>query len=369
MSFARSTGHLLITTRGARVTPQRSALSIIGPGTLPVSPWTSRRDQRRCFHWPAAIESSVHAASDSLIALNSTLGLPWYLAIPAMAMAVNLTVRLPLQAYSRSIIRKQMEALPFLRSWQFRHVAMHDRPTAEKQIRRSMSRIFKERGCGAWKTWAPVFSLPFWLVIPEALRRMTDLSGGFLAWLINWGNRKKDLATIDPSPVKDFEGSPSMLQEPSELVDTATSTLHAAGPNIDHGLATGGALWFPDLSVADPYAILPMVLAGSMIYGILPKSSAHRRAVFNLKPLPNESAIPFSAWKLRLLRALVVATAGFGFVTLQLPCAMVLYWTCSSLFSVSLNHFLLDRLMPLEQNRFPPCKTRPPTFLNFESKK
>lgn len=32
-------------------------------------------------------------------------------------------------------------------------------------------------------------------------------------------------------------------------------------------MITGGALWFPDLTVADPYYLLPVTLAGAMFIG------------------------------------------------------------------------------------------------------
>ena len=36
-----------------------------------------------------------------------------------------------------------------------------------------------------------------------------------------------------------------------------------ARTNDPHGFAQGGALWFPDLTVADPYYILPVVTGGT----------------------------------------------------------------------------------------------------------
>ena len=46
------------------------------------------------------------------------------------------------------------------------------------------------------------------------------------------------------------------------LADLAAMLLLQAG-QLGAGFAQGGALWFPDLTVADPYYILPVVTGGT----------------------------------------------------------------------------------------------------------
>lgn len=347
MSFARSTGRLLTTTAcGRRITPhQFSSLSIIRPGSLRSQPPSLPGVQRRHLHWTAAIEGTVQFAHDSLITLNTTIGLPWYLTIPVAALGVSLFIRLPLQLYARRTTLKQSSLLPFLQAWRWRHAAMHDESTSMKQFHKSSKRIFRERGCQSWKLWAPFLGLPAWLIVPEALRRMSGMPGGIISW-VTGGAERAQAEGIPPGFVPDTPG----------LLDTSATTLQT-GDSIVQSLATGGTLWFPDLTAADPWMLLPAALCGLMVYNILPQTAAQRRILFNLSRDSAEVAAqtPAGLRRLRFSRFLLATAFGFMFITQYLPTAMLLYWVSSSAWT-SLTYLVLDAVMPIKNNHLPVCK-------------
>ena len=124
-----------------------------------------------------------------------------------------------------------------------------------------------------------------------------------------------------------------------EAVDGATGveTLPQTISNVpvDVSFKTEGMLWFPDLLVPDPHALLSVLLTASIWANVAYLQHKNQRA--NVEP---------SRWRERLTRTLYVVGAGAGFATVQLPSAMLVYWISSSASALLLNVFL-DRSRPL----------------------
>ncbi|KAI9852864.1 MAG: hypothetical protein M1838_004423 [Thelocarpon superellum] len=139
--------------------------------------------------------------------------------------------------------------------------------------------------------------------------------------------------------------TPTTIGEESDRVSTLEALRNLRSVPIEEALATEGALWFPNLLVPDPQLILPFVLSGTLLANIILASSSRR----------NSDTAP-SSFQRRVSNALKILALAIGPATLNLPAAMLVYWTSSSLFSVAQNS-LLDRAMPL-QPPVKPCKPR-----------
>ena len=107
------------------------------------------------------------------------------------------------------------------------------------------------------------------------------------------------------------------------------------GPFVD-GLANGGALWFQDLSVADPYYILPVLASGSFLLTV--ELGAEMPNVQQQNTMKNVMR--------GLAAVMLVATYSF-------PSSVFMYWITSNTFS--LGQSMLFRL-PAVKNAlgFPP---------------
>ncbi|KAL2759731.1 hypothetical protein ACRALDRAFT_2062354, partial [Sodiomyces alcalophilus JCM 7366] len=232
---------------------------------------------------------------------HATTGLPWYLTIPLFALGVNLTVRLPLQIYSRKIILGRSQLQPFLGSWtEFHKIRRQDRGARAVHTMKSHRRIFKDRGLQIWKAWAPTLSIVPWLLVTDATRRMTGAGGGLIS-LIS-GRYIQDQQSKGPD-------APSQVDMSSFLEPSMT---------------TGGALWFPDLTLPDPYVILPMVWAATLF-----KTISHTS----------------TQWAMRLRRGALLVSIGMPMIAMNLPAGMLLYVVSSSLWA-QLNGWILNRYMP-----------------------
>lgn len=331
-----------------------------------------------------AVEAAIQSTQDALVACHSVTGLPWFLAIPAFALGVNLIVRMPLQVYSRHILVERLKLAPFVEAWKVRHARMVGRKLFPIRFGKTLGRIHAERGLQSWKMWTTALSIPPWLMIPEALRRMMGVPGGFFSLFLGRYQEEKATASsssaISPgsageqdsvSVLGDSAVPSAAVFEPSSLSAGAQDTLEAtqsANPIIE-SLADGGILWFSDLTVADPYGLLPFTLAGLLMYTWIPSTSLERRAVFNLStqtlPSQGQQLINFKNLqsRLRLRRAAILASVIFPLAAMKLPAGIFLYWVSSVLFSKSSN-YVIERLLPAPKGLPTRCMSREPMFLS-----
>lgn len=184
--------------------------------------------------------------------------------------------------------------------------------TMLQKHRRKRIEIYKRNGCPVSKTYLPIFQLPVFLAAVEALRMMAGTHQGLLG-LIAGSFAPEDTTTAE------IEDSKPQWYEP--------------------GLATGGALWFKDLTVADPEMRLPFMLSASMLLSL---TGGQKQSI----------------WGKRLTRALATVAVIAGPMLLHMPSGVLVYWISSMLMAFGQN-LALERFMPIPKGVVP-CKPRQP---------
>jgi inner membrane protein COX18 len=281
----------------------------------------------RHFHaspQPQFIETSVSAAHSIFEGLHSITGLPWAYTIPLAAIAIRTSIVLPITVYSRRNAQKQASLTPLISAWQhpLRKETIEEvghlgpvvaQSTLLKKTRRKRKEIYKRFNCEIWKNvLPPLVQIPVWLTAIEALRQMCGKEAGLIG--------------MAAGLFREDESAPA-----STIVQTALP--------FEPSFATEGALWFPNLLVADPQMILPFMLSGAILLN-LSKSTGT------------------AVWQKRMMRSLGIVGLAIGPLTLQVPSAMLIYWICSTL-SAYVQAAVLERLMPVKPPVVP-CKSRKP---------
>jgi inner membrane protein COX18 len=188
-----------------------------------------------------------------------------------------------------------------------------------KKAKRKRKEIFRRFGCNEWKNYLPqVIQIPVWLTAIEALREMCGKQEGLLRMVTKLFTSSYPLAT------------PSIVER---------------SLSVEQSFATEGALWFPNLMVADPQMILPFMLSGAILLNLT-------------------KATGTTVWQKRLKRSLGVVALVLGPLTLQFPSALLIYWISSSMLAY-VQDALLSRYMPVKPPVVP-CKPRRPRMLSVE---
>ncbi|KAH6724912.1 60Kd inner membrane protein-domain-containing protein [Leptodontidium sp. MPI-SDFR-AT-0119] len=279
------------------------------------------------------ILSTITASHDALTSLHTITNLPWAYTIPLFAILIRTTIILPTAIYARRSTIKQISLFPLLESWKdvLRKESMREtghlgpvvtQKTFLKKFRTKRGEIYKRHGCGTWKNFLSLAQLPIFLSVMEALRKMCGSNQGILGMMIG-GNDITEAGLDNTSAVLTGDG----------LVDRAISI------PLETSLATEGALWFPNLLLADPHLILPFVLSGTILLNIL------------------AGRTPYAAmgvWRQRFVRSMGLAALCVGPFLLNVPSALLIYWISSS-GTAYLQAVLLDRFMPLPKSVAPIC--------------
>ncbi|XP_048220510.1 cytochrome c oxidase assembly protein COX18, mitochondrial isoform X1 [Perognathus longimembris pacificus] len=128
------------------------------------------------------------------------------------------------------------------------------------------------------------------------------------------------------------------------LRNFSTGAAHSevcAGPSVQEQLASGGALWFPDLTALDSTWILPVSLG---VINLL---------IVEIFALQKSGMSRFQTYVTHFVRAVSVLMVP---IAATVPSSLVLYWVCSSLMGLSQN--LLLRSPGFRQLcRIPPTKS------------
>ena len=149
----------------------------------------------------------------------------------------------------------------------------------------TLPEIRSRLGAPSWKGWAGWAGIPIWLGMTETIGRMCGSEGNLLTFYFK--REKGDVA--------------------AEVGDSALAL-------VDPSLAAEGALWFSDLTVMDPYLILPIIYSATLVANVNHAIKHDKR-----------SAAPSMNWD--AFRPLVVV---FGIATSFMPSALLLYWISSS---------------------------------------
>ena len=332
---------------------------------------------RRAFSALPLIETTIAASQSALTALHHLSGTPWAATIPLFALAISLATRLPAAVYARRVAvrRARATALAIARTHRDereRQEAMMRADSGERERRerttpsmwtgtrvgneKEMRRMRRRLGVQLWKDWAAGLAVfPVWLVGIEALRRMCGGPRGLLGSLMvgfkDRGEEEGTAATTASDGVgvsgagEPASASASLAAGGGPGQEQVQEALAGAGAGlVDPTMATGGCLWFPDLTVPDPYHILPFALSAVIVLNMLPRSEVGMRTLLGMD---KAAVVPMqSKWQLRLRRGLLLVGLAIGPVTMHLPAALHLYWLSSSALTWIVTD-IIARLMPL----------------------
>ncbi|KAM0428990.1 hypothetical protein ACHAPT_006794 [Fusarium lateritium] len=284
---------------------------------------------RRSFHLASTVGDTIRMTADAFSWVHINTGMPWYVAIPLLAIGVNATLRFPLQLYTTRLRAKRAELRPLIMAWSARHanvVRQEEKHLPERiqrlriagNIEKSRRRIYKNWGTQRWKGMTPLLGIVPFVTISEALRRKC---GAPVGWISNSVGL----------------GSP----------DSATAGIASASSMFDESLVDGGCLWFNDLSSMDPYYGLPIICSGILVWntwGRMPKEQLQAL----LTVLPNNDKLDTMTRLQKLLGRTMLLIPIFPLLFADLPSAIFLYWG-SSFALTSINEIILNRLVPKKE--------------------
>ncbi|RBR14304.1 hypothetical protein FVER53590_25946 [Fusarium verticillioides] len=319
MSLLRRTAHSISPHTRPSLSAINTTRRISHPAILSssaLSPCANRRN----FSVASALGETVTATADALSWAHS-VGLPWYVAIPLLAVGVNATIRFPLQLYSARLREARKPLDPLITAWARRH--MMDRslnnpelPDRVRSLRiagaveKSRRRILKTWGLQRWKGMAPLLGMVPFVTISEALRRKCGAPLGWISHKIGLGN----------------------------------TGLGPSSSMFDQSLVDGGLFWFTDLASADPYYGLPIICSGILVWSIwarMPKEQI--QALLRIQP--SDSKMMVTSRLQQLLGRVMLMMPLLPLLFADLPSAIFLYWGTS--FALTrLNDFFIQRLVP-----------------------
>ncbi|XP_051785896.1 cytochrome c oxidase assembly protein COX18, mitochondrial [Erpetoichthys calabaricus] len=233
----------------------------------------------------------VHFTEDVLTSVQQTTGLPWWATVVCTTVTLRTAVTLPLGAYQSLIIAKVEALQPEIaelakqlhyevsvraqqRGWAQKEARFH----FKKTLRRIVAELYVRDNCHPFKASLLIWvQLPMWLIVSFALRNLS-------------------LGTSD------------------------------TGAAVHEALGTGGALWFPDLTLPDTTWLMPVSL------GLLNLLIIEIFASRKLEPTK------FQTWVTHFMRGISLVMIP---VAATVPSSMSLYWLTSS--AVGLLHNLLLR--------------------------
>lgn len=293
---------------------------------------------RRNYSWGAMTDS----IAQGMVSFHA-IGMPWWVTIPVVAATVNFSIRLPLQLYGQKIRNERQKVQPLAYAWStvVRREAEHrikqrrmkpaDQATERRAAWRRLGLVYKDMykkfGCPTWKSFVPWTSMVPFVAFADAIRKIAGVSA--------WSGFQSPLF---PPPTAE-------PPEPLELTE------HFAGL-VDPSLCEGGLLWFSDLSVADPYWLLPLSCVAVLGLQTWPKIDP----AFAFAKLMNKDPQKVETGHGRLqemVQRVMIMVPFLPLFWLNLPSAVVLY--ALTTFSLNaLNAFIAVKVYPKPKLRFGP---------------
>ncbi|MFT7806340.1 hypothetical protein Z043-105923 [Arapaima gigas] len=263
--------------------------TVSGLATAPQRNLTTGQDG---WYESMADSQPIHLTEQLLVSVQQVTGLPWWASIICTTMALRTAITLPLGVYQMVILAKvealQAEIADLAKRLSYEvSVGAKQQGWSEKtcqyqfkkNLRRIVSELYVRDNCHPFKASLLVWvQLPMWVCLSLALRNLS--TGGPVA---------------NPSA---FQGQ----------------------------LATGGALWFPDLTLPDSTWVMPVSL------GIINLLIVE---LFSLRKIEPSTFQKFATNFIRGISVVMIPIAA------TVPSSMALYWLSSS--CVGLGHNLLLR--------------------------
>lgn len=221
--------------------------------------------------------------------LHEYTHLPWWCVIVSSTVLLRSVVTLPFAVHQHRLLAKMELLMPTLKEYQeaVKHnvIAKCRRENLplevankrmKKEARKVARELYHQEGCSPYKlAFLPWVQLPLWITLSFSLRNMC---GAF----------------------------PGRSPEPDVLASFTSE----------------GALWFSNLTLPDPYYILPVILATTNLLNI------------EIHALKRKSPTRTQRIMSNVFRTL---SLGMGYVGSLMPSAMTLYWAVSSSFGLMQN--------------------------------
>ncbi|OAA54052.1 mitochondrial export translocase Oxa2 [Cordyceps fumosorosea ARSEF 2679] len=264
-----------------------------------------------------ALTPLIDATAHAFASIHHAGGVPWYLTIPLVALGINVAVRLPMQLYMQSLDRRRAAIRPLVVAWSSRHASRPfagppERRTAHivRETERSRKRVYKAWGVPLWKQFIPLSSMLPFVVVSEALRRLSGVSM--------------------------FDSAAAAAADTGEVIAQAPSTL------VDLSLQTGGCLWFTDLITPDAVLGLPLICSSLLAANLLSRMSVQQwRDILIERPA-------YQSTSQRLLSGVVRLSIFLPLIPLcvtHLPASVFLYWAANFAFQL-VNVNLVRKILP-----------------------
>lgn len=249
-----------------------------------------RQSERKSSYYTFPVFTSTQHALEMFHTYSS---LPWWATIVVSTVILRGVITLPLSSKQSRLIAKMELLRPTLKELtdavresiiikgQRAGKSKNDvQKQLVKELRNYTKDFYKRNGVSPWKLFLlPWMQLPLWVTVSFALRNIS----GYV---------------------------PKSEHNDEEIY------LPAAG------IETEGILWFSNLSLADPYYILPVMLLLTNLMNI------------EMSTLKKQAPSKFAKGMTYIFRGL----SGLMFlVATQVPSAMSLYWTCSSSYGLAQN--------------------------------
>lgn len=296
-------------------------LRVVGPSIRRQTIGFQRHQFRGFWSDPHAVISTF---TESLQSVHNYSGIPWWLLIPISTFTLRSVWTLPLAILQRKRLQKQSEFRPIIsamnpvlkvnlakkvkqaQSNKSKSSSFVTDPLASmkyeelivlttKETRSRQKKLFKQHSIQLWKNFIlPTFQVPLWIIMSLTMR---DLSG--------WTTWDK------------------MSNKP-----------------LDTSLYTEGIGWITDLTVADNYHILPLIIGITALTNVewtfktielLRQTQRKKLRITLTDALSNIS---------RMSVVFLMAIAPHA------PAALCLYWLSSQVFSL-IQNVILDLTMPI----------------------
>ncbi|KAI2465591.1 hypothetical protein F4781DRAFT_17911 [Annulohypoxylon bovei var. microspora] len=293
---------------------------------------------------------SVQETVNAIVSIHATTHIPWFLMIPCLAIGINAIARLPFNIYTTRISQRQTKSSLVMRGWSWRIAQDMKNEGVPRELQgkerakrfsKAQSRIYRAMGTQKWKLYSSGLGLPGWLIGIECIRQICGGPRGLLGRIL--------MGPVEDEAAADI---PSVAAGEVSTIDpsTASTVTEKVGNLIDPSIALEGCLWFPDLSVADPYHILPFALSAMLVTNIMPKGGISE--LFNLTSKSNGVSavrVPTNKWQLRLRRGMVGLACLIGPCTADMPVALHFYWLTSAAMSYATNKVLGTKSIKAKQ--------------------
>ncbi|XP_006898504.1 PREDICTED: mitochondrial inner membrane protein COX18-like [Elephantulus edwardii] len=238
-----------------------------------------------------AASAPVKGAEDLLLSAHAASGLPWWGSILLTTVALRGVVTLPLSVYQHYIFAKVENLQPEIkniarllnhevavRAHQLGWSKRVTRITYFKNMRRLVSELYVRDNCHPFKATVLVWiQLPMWIFLSVALRNFS------------------------------------------------MGVTHSEGLSVQEQLATGGVLWFPDLTALDSTWILPISVGAVNLLIV---------EIIALQKMGMSRFQKYVTYFVRGVSVLMIPVAA------TVPSSIVLYWLCSSFMGLLQNLLL-----------------------------